>query len=79
VQVSIDDEFRGRVFALYDTLFNLALVLAAALTALALPETGRTPVTLVVLGAGYLLTAAAYLVLARPVSGSVTAAARTSR
>ncbi|WAX55245.1 MFS transporter [Jatrophihabitans cynanchi] len=79
VQVSVDDEFRGRVFALYDTLFNLALVLAAALTALALPETGRTPVTLVLLSAGYLLTAAGYLALARTVTGSVTAVARTSR
>jgi hypothetical protein len=79
VQLSIADEFRGRVFALYDTLFNLALVIAAGLTALALPETGRTPVTLIALGAGYLLTAGGYLVLARPVGGPVTAAARTSR
>ena len=52
---------------------------AAAITALALPETGRTPVTLILLGAGYLLTAAGYLVLARPVSASVTAAVRTSQ
>ena len=79
VQEYVDDDFRGRVFALYDTLFNLALVLAAALTAVALPETGRSPVTVLLLGAGYLLAAAGYFALARPVSGTVSAAVRTSR
>ena len=35
VQRTVSDEFRGRVFALYDTLFNLALVAAAVITAVA--------------------------------------------
>jgi MFS family permease len=60
VQTQVADEFRGRVFSLYDTLFNVTLVGAAILTAVALPESGRSPVTVVVLAAGYLALAAAY-------------------
>ena len=52
MQRTVADEFRGRVFALYDTLFNLALVVAAVLTALVLPDNGRAPVSVVVLGVG---------------------------
>ena len=37
VQASVDDEFRGRVFAFYDTLFNLSFVAAALVAALLLP------------------------------------------
>lgn len=61
VQWHVADEFRGRVFALYDTAFNLTLVLAALLTALVLPADGRAPVAVVVIAVGYLVTAVAYL------------------
>ncbi len=61
VQRHVDDEFRGRVFALYDMLFNVALVLAAVLTALVLPADGRSPVSVVVVALAYLVTAAVYL------------------
>ncbi|MFF0746789.1 MFS transporter [Streptomyces sp. NPDC004111] len=47
VQSSVDDAFRGRVFSLYDVLFNVAFVSAAAVAALVLPPDGRS-VTLVV-------------------------------
>ncbi len=57
VQSTIDDEFRGRVFALYDTLFNLALVAAAVFTAVALPNNGHAPVAVVAIGLGYVATA----------------------
>ncbi|MDT4923054.1 MAG: hypothetical protein QOG01_767 [Pseudonocardiales bacterium] len=60
IQQQIEDDFRGRVFALYDTLFNVTLVIAAALTAWILPEDGHSPTSVVVIGAGYALTAAAY-------------------
>jgi MFS family permease len=77
VQRTIDDEFRGRVFALYDVLFNLALVTAAVLTALVLPEDGRAPTSVVVIALVYLVTAVGYRRLARrPVR--ITAAAPTS-
>jgi MFS family permease len=47
VQTSVDDAFRGRVFSLYDVLFNVAYVGAAAAAALILPSDGRS-VTLLV-------------------------------
>jgi len=79
VQTHVEDEFRGRVFALYDTLFNVALVVAAVLTALVLPENGRTPTTVVAVGAAYLVAAATYLALATRAGTSVSEPApRTS-
>ncbi|MEW1719696.1 MFS transporter [Streptomyces sp. NPDC093109] len=42
VQTSVDDAFRGRVFSLYDVLFNVAFVGAAAVAALMLPADGRS-------------------------------------
>jgi hypothetical protein len=84
VQTYVDDEFRGRVFALYDALFNVALVVAAVLTALVLPEDGHTPRTAVIVAAVYVLTAVAYLAASRrsgaatPAGAGVTAAARST-
>ncbi|WP_405672852.1 MFS transporter [Streptomyces canus] len=51
VQSSVDDGFRGRIFSVYDVLFNIAFVGAAAVAALILPPDGRS-VTLVVTVAG---------------------------
>ncbi|WP_030744356.1 MFS transporter [Streptomyces sp. NRRL F-5135] len=49
VQTSVDDSFRGRVFSLYDVLFNVAFVGAAGLAALMLPPDGRsTPLVVTV-------------------------------
>lgn len=42
VQSSVDDAYRGRVFALYDMLFNVAFVGAAGVAALILPADGRS-------------------------------------
>lgn len=42
VQNEVDDGFRGRVFALYDMLYNVAFVAAAAVSALMLPPDGRS-------------------------------------
>ncbi|MEV0692306.1 MFS transporter [Streptomyces sp. NPDC050388] len=42
VQASVEDGFRGRIFALYDVLFNVAFVGAAAVAALMLPPDGRS-------------------------------------
>jgi MFS family permease len=42
VQSSVDDGFRGRIFSLYDVLFNVAFVGAAAVAALLLPTDGRS-------------------------------------
>ncbi|MEU4339786.1 MFS transporter [Nocardia sp. NPDC023852] len=40
MQIDIDDARRGQVFALQDTVFNIAFVLAIALAALVMPEDG---------------------------------------
>ncbi|WP_280476622.1 MFS transporter [Nocardia asiatica] len=48
MQIDIDDARRGQVFALQDTVFNIAFVLAIAIAALIVPDDGRSAV--VVLG-----------------------------
>lgn len=60
VQSSVEDHFRGRVFAVYDVLFNVAFVAAAALTALVLPISGRSVPVVAGVGALYAVTAAVY-------------------
>jgi MFS family permease len=57
VQAHVDDEFKGRVFVLYDMVFNVALVTAAVIGAVILPVNGVSVPILVVLAFGYLLVA----------------------
>jgi MFS family permease len=65
IQHHVVDAFRGRVFTLYDTLFNLALVLAAVLTAALLPENGHSPASVVAISAGWAATAVGYFMSSR--------------
>ncbi|WP_189131393.1 MFS transporter [Wenjunlia tyrosinilytica] len=65
VQETVDDGFRGRVFSLYDVLFNVAFVGAAALTALMLPPDGRSSALLVLVAVLYALTAVGYATAVR--------------
>jgi len=65
VQEAVEDEFRGRVFALYDTLFNVSFVSAAALAAVIVPDDGKSYPVLVLIAAGYALTALLYGVVVR--------------
>ncbi|MFD6417517.1 MFS transporter [Streptomyces sp. NPDC060194] len=58
VQTSVEDSYRGRVFALYDVLFNVAFVAAAAVAALVLPPDGRSAV--LVVGVAVLYAAVAW-------------------
>jgi MFS family permease len=60
LQESVDDDFRGRVFSVYDTLFNVTFVVAVLIGAFVLPPSGISYPVLVGVGAGYLLTALAY-------------------
>ncbi len=53
VQTSVDDAYRGRVFSLYDVLFNVAFVAAAALSVLALPPDGRSVVVVLTVAVLY--------------------------
>jgi MFS family permease len=56
-QSSIDDRYRGRVFSLYDMLFNMAFVSAAGLAALILPPDGRSAPLVLSVSAVYAVTA----------------------
>ncbi|MFG2946683.1 MFS transporter [Streptomyces adustus] len=59
VQSSVDDGFRGRVFSLYDVLFNVAFVGAAAVAAVMLPADGRSVALVVFVAAVYGMVALA--------------------
>ncbi|MCH0538784.1 MFS transporter [Streptomyces sp. MUM 203J] len=65
VQKAVDDAYRGRVFALYDMLYNSAFVAAAGFAALMLPPDGRSAPLILVVAGLYALTAAS-LVHRRP-------------
>jgi hypothetical protein len=66
VQADICDDARGRVFALYDMVFNIAYVLAVALSATVMPPTGQAPRLLLLSAASYLLAAPLHSVIDRP-------------
>ncbi|HEU0086940.1 MAG TPA: MFS transporter [Pseudonocardiaceae bacterium] len=66
VQCDVGDEARGRVFALYDTVFNIGFVLAVALAAVVIPPDGRSPELLLVAAAGYLVAAGLHRLIDHP-------------
>lgn len=57
VQTHVDDVYRGRVFSLYDVVFNVAFVAAAAVAALAVPASGKSYAVVGLISAGYAATA----------------------
>ncbi|MEV0021974.1 MFS transporter [Streptomyces atroolivaceus] len=61
VQTSVDDAYRGRVFSLYDVLFNVAFVAAAGMSALVLPSDGRSVVVVLTVAALYAIVSVAML------------------
>ncbi|MGY1744659.1 MFS transporter [Blastococcus sp. SYSU D00695] len=65
LQATVDDVHRGRVFSVYDTLFNVSFVAAVVAAAFWLPPSGVSVAVVLTIGALYLLTALAYRV-ARP-------------
>jgi MFS family permease len=65
VQESVEDEFRGRAFAIYDTVYNVSFVAAAAVAAFALPASGKSLPTLAAMSAAYLALAVGYAAMSR--------------
>jgi MFS family permease len=53
VQSSVEDGFRGRIFSVYDVLFNVFFVGAAAVAALMLPPDGRSVPLVITIAAIY--------------------------
>lgn len=60
VQAHTSDQFKGRVFVVYDALFNAGVVLGSVLAAAALPADGGSRGVLAAIGLGYLLVAAGF-------------------
>ncbi|MEU0199092.1 MULTISPECIES: MFS transporter [unclassified Streptomyces] len=58
VQSSVDDGFRGRIFSVYDVLFNVFFVGAAAVAALMLPPDGRSVPLVITIAVIYATVAA---------------------
>ncbi|HET6705370.1 MFS transporter [Amycolatopsis sp.] len=67
IQLDVADEARGRVFALYDTLFNITQVAAVSLAALVVPDDGRSPGLLIAATVCYLVGGAGYVLARRRV------------
>ncbi len=65
LQLEVDDDFRGRVFSVNDTGFNLFFVLGLLAGALVLPPTGASVIGMLGAGVGYGLVAFGYGVASR--------------
>ncbi len=68
VQLGVDDAFRGRVFALYDVIFNVVFVAAAAVGAVVIPTSGKSYPLLICISIGYGMTALGYAMMSRPLA-----------
>jgi MFS family permease len=66
VQQTVDDQYLGRVFALYDMLFNAAYVIGPAIAVVFLPTTGKSYPVVLAIGVLYLGASAVYAALTRP-------------
>lgn len=69
VQEEMPDDFRGRAFAIYDLLFNVARVAGTGVAAIAVVADAPLDGFLVVVGFGYLCTSAGLSVWARRIVG----------
>ena len=65
VQAYVDDDFKGRVFVIYDMIFNVVLVAAAGIAALIVPTNGKSVLVLAVLAGCYLLIAVWFTLVSR--------------
>ena len=72
VQETVDDAYRGRVFSVYDMLFNVTFVSAAGAAAAAVPATGKSYAVLAAVIATYALAALLYWLAARAPSDVAT-------
>ena len=68
VQAHVADEFKGRVFVIYDMIFNVVLVIAAVIAAVILPANGKSVIILIIMAVGYVLVALGFALASRGVS-----------
>jgi MFS family permease len=64
IQHECDDNYRGRVFAVNDTTYNLSYVLGLFIAAVTLPGDGRSTTAVFVVAAGFAVIAGWYAVVA---------------
>ena len=68
VQAHVADEFKGRVFVIYDIIFNVVLVAAAVIAALILPASGKSVPILITMAICYLLITLWFTLVSRGLS-----------
>jgi MFS family permease len=68
VQAHVADEFKGRVFVIYDIIFNIALVAAAVIGAVILPANGKSVMILIIMATCYLLITVWFALVSRGLS-----------
>ncbi len=73
VQRHVDDAFRGRVFSVYDVMFNATFVLGAALAAALIPPSGTSPLMVTTMAIAYLVMGALWAARGRRVPAPETA------
>jgi MFS family permease len=77
VQQVVDDAYMGRVFSIYDMLYNVSYVVGPAIAVVFMPVTGKSYPIVFVIGALYLAAGAAYAAVTvrrTPTGGSPHAA-----
>jgi MFS family permease len=65
VQQTVDDAYMGRVFSLYDMLYNVAFVIGPAIAIPFLPESGKAYPVVITIGVLYLAAGFGYAMLTR--------------
>jgi MFS family permease len=68
LQLDIDDDYRGRVFSVNDTGYNLLFVVGLLIGAVVLPPSGVSVIALVGAGLGYGMVALGYALAERRIS-----------
>jgi MFS family permease len=79
VQETVDDQYMGRVFSLYDMLYNAAYVAGPAIAVPFMPATGRSQAVVLVIGALYMAAAAVYATVTKTPAAPQVPPARPTR
>ena len=72
VQAHIEDSYKGRVFVLYDMIFNASMVVAAVIAAFVLPADGVSVPIFLGLAVAYLVLALAFTLVSRHMGVTTT-------
>jgi MFS family permease len=70
LQRDVDDDFRGRVFAVNDMVYNTAFALGAAISVPFMPISGHSVTMLLVVAVGYVIGAGCYRLLTGPMGAT---------